>query len=160
MDYSWLKWVHLLSAMTLLITVIGIAFFKLWSDRQDNIREQYVVMRSVVLVDWVITVPAVVIQPVTGIWLALRNGYPLDQGWVPMATVFFFIAVACWLPVVRLQTAMKNQVRAALESGTALSPQYDLYIDRYKNLWTMLGVPASGALLVVFFLMVFGRVDW
>jgi uncharacterized membrane protein len=151
MEYLWLKWIHILSSTILFGTGIGIAFFKLWCDRHGELRAQSVVMRAVVLTDWIFTTPAIVIQAATGVRLAHIAGYPLTQGWVLWSIVLYLFAGACWLPVVWLQIGMRNQVRAALETETVLSAGY----DRYNRVWIALGIPAFSALVVIFWLMVF-----
>jgi hypothetical protein len=39
-----------------------------------------IVNRNVVIADWLFTTPAVIVQPVTGVWLARIAGYPLTTG--------------------------------------------------------------------------------
>jgi len=46
---------------------------------------------------------------------------------------------------------MRHQVEQAVRGGTELPPLY----HRYKRIWFTLGVPAFGALVIVFYLMVF-----
>jgi uncharacterized membrane protein len=151
MTFLWLKWTHILSATLLFGTGIGTAFYKYWADRQRDLTAQLVVMRGVVLADWWVTTPAIVVQLVTGVWMAVLAGYPLQQGWVFWAIVLYLFAGACWLPVVWLQIQMRQQAERALKDGTALPERY----HAYKRIWLALGVPAFTALVVVFYLMVF-----
>ncbi|MBV8703536.1 MAG: DUF2269 family protein, partial [Acetobacteraceae bacterium] len=41
--------------------------------------------RNVVLADWLFTTPAVVVQPVTGAWMARLAGIPFTTGWLALA---------------------------------------------------------------------------
>ena len=151
MSYLWLKWIHILSATLLFGTGLGTAFYKYWADLQGDVRAQCVVLRGVVRADWWVTTPAIIIQPVTGVWMARIAGYSLTDGWVFWAMLLYLLAGACWLPVVWLQLRMRALAEQAVAEGTGLSKRY----HACKRLWFALGVPAFGALLVVYYLMVF-----
>ena len=150
MSYLLVKWLHVLSAAVLLGTGLGIAFFKWQADKQD-VHAQAAVMRTVVLADWLFTAPAVVMQLVTGMALALMAGYPLQRGWVLWALLLYGLAGACWLPVLWLQWRMRDLAVAAAESGSELPLRY----ARYRRLWIFLGVPAFSAVIAIYYLMVF-----
>lgn len=151
MEFLWLKWLHILSATVLFGTGLGIAFFKWSADRSGDVGAIAVVMRRVVLADWLFTTTSVIVQPLTGVWLALLAGYPLTRGWVAWSLALYALAGLCWLPVVWLQLRMRDMaVRAAAEGG-ALPARY----HRYARIWFWLGIPAFAALIVVYYLMVF-----
>ncbi|WP_286717473.1 DUF2269 family protein, partial [Thalassolituus sp. UBA2009] len=65
-DYFLLKTLHILSAVVLMGTGSGIAFFMLMavlSRSQETIRN---VSRIVILADWLFTAPAVLVQLISG----------------------------------------------------------------------------------------------
>ena len=147
----WIKWLHILSATVLFGTGIGTAFFKWMTDRSGDVRAIRVVTERVVLADWMFTAPTGILQPTTGIALAVLAGYPLFSGWVIYALLLYALAGACWLVVVWLQLRMRDLARLADDGNTPLPPQY----WRYARVWFWLGVPAFCALLAVYWLMVF-----
>ena len=147
----WIKWLHILSATVLFGTGIGTAFFKWITDRSGDVRAIRVVTERVVLADWMFTAPTGILQPTTGIALAVLAGYPLFSGWVIYALLLYALAGACWLVVVWLQLRMRDLARLADDGNTPLPPQY----WRYARVWFWLGVPAFCALLAVYWLMVF-----
>lgn len=151
MEYLWLKWLHILSATVLFGTGLGIAFFKWSVDRSGDVRAIAVVMRRVVLADWLFTTTTVIVQPLTGVWLALLAGYPLTSGWVAWSLGLYLLAGLCWLPVVWLQLRMRDMAVRAAADGGELPTRY----HRYARIWFWLGIPAFAALIVVFYLMVF-----
>ncbi|MGE0385178.1 MAG: DUF2269 family protein [Gammaproteobacteria bacterium] len=151
MEYLWLKWLHILSATFLFGTGIGTAFYKWRADADADPVAQAAVMRAVVLADWVFTTPAIVVQPLTGLRMAWLAGYPIDRGWVAWALGLYLLAGACWLPVVWLQIRMREMAVQAARDRTPLPARY----DAYRRTWFALGVPAFGALVLVFWLMVF-----
>lgn len=152
--YLLLKWLHIMSATLMFGTGLGSAFYKWSADRSGDVRAIAVVMERVVLADWLFTTPTVLIQPVTGLWMAQLAGYPLASGWVAWALALYLLAGACWLPVVWQQIRMRDMARQAAASGAALPASY----ARLCRQWLWLGVIAFSALVGVYFLMVFKQV--
>ncbi len=156
MEYLILKWVHILSATLLFGTGLGSAFYKFMTDRSGNLRAIAETNRIVVRADWLFTTPSVIVQPVTGIWLALAIGYPLTSSWLVLAMVLYVIAGLCWLPVVYLQIRMRDIARIAVEEGGALDARY----AQFARIWFWLGVPAFSAIVVIYYLMIFKPTVW
>jgi uncharacterized membrane protein len=73
-SYFVLKALHIISAAVLFGTGLGIAFFKWVADRTGNAVAIRVVSEKVVLADWLFTLPAIVVQAVTGLALARMLG--------------------------------------------------------------------------------------
>lgn len=151
MDASTLKLIHILSAILLFGTGLGTAFHGMASNLSKDVRAIAVANRNVVLADWLFTTPTVVIQPATGIWLALEQGWPLSSGWIVATLALYALAGVCWLPVVWLQIRMRRMAEQAAAAGAALPPEY----SRYFRLWFALGWPAFAAMVAIVALMVF-----
>ena len=151
MSYLLLKYIHILSSTLLFGTGLGTAFHGFLAFRTKNPQVVAAVGRSVVLADWLFTAPAVVIQPVTGITMALLAGVPLMHGWLALSIALYILVGVCWLPVVWLQIQLRRIAGACLQNGDSLPPLY----FRYLRLWFMLGWPAFTAILAIFYLMVF-----
>lgn len=149
-EYLVVKWLHVLSSTILFGTGIGSAFYMLFASLNRDARVAYFVVRHVVIADWAFTATAVVVQPLTGWYLAARAGIPLTTPWLAWSIVLYFIAGACWLPVVWMQLQMREMARAAVERGTALPLRYFAFF----RVWVLLGIPAFASLVVVFYLMV------
>ena len=148
--YMIVKTLHVISATILFGTGIGIAFFKWIVDRSGDVASIRVVAERVVIADWVFTAPAVVVQMISGLYLALTAGFSMTHGWLACAIVLFLVAGACWIPVVVLQIRLRDLARHAHESGQPLP-------DRYRSMsriWFWLGMPAFGSLVVIYWLMV------
>ncbi len=146
-----LKTVHVLSAIVLFGTGMGTAFQSLMSSLSGDVRAIAVSTRNVVLADWLFTTPAVVVQPVTGVWLAKLEGFSLGEGWILASFALYAVAAACWLPVVWLQYRMRALAGEAAGAGASLPPRYGLFF----RAWWMLGVPAFSAMMTIVALMVF-----
>ncbi|MDB5581186.1 MAG: hypothetical protein JWR80_6362 [Bradyrhizobium sp.] len=143
------KWIHILSSTFLFGTGIGSAFYMLTVSLTRDWRAIALVARYVVIADWLFTTPAIVVQPLSGLFLARLVGYPLGSSWILWSFLLYLLAGACWLPVVWLQIRMRK-----LAERAQTVPEAALQFDRCLKWWIVLGVPAFVALVAVFYLMV------
>jgi uncharacterized membrane protein len=150
MDYFFLKWLHVIGSTVLLGTGAGIAFFMLMAHRSGDVRVIAGVARIVVIADYVFTTTAVIAQPVTGVLLAKVTGYELTEGWILLSIGLYLLTGAFWLPVVWMQSRMRNLAVAAADSGEALPAAYHRLFRR----WFAFGFPAFTAVLAIFWLMI------
>jgi uncharacterized membrane protein len=148
--YFLLKWLHVIGATVLLGTGAGIAFFMLMAHRSGDVRLVAGVARIVVLADYVFTATAVVAQPVTGVLLARWVGYSLTEGWIAVSIALYLITGAFWLPVVWMQSRMRDLAAAAASAGNPLPEEYHKLFRR----WFAFGFPAFTAVLAIFWLMI------
>ena len=148
--YLLVKTLHILSSTILFGTGIGFAYFFLRSHCSKNLHGKYFASHNTVIADYLFTLPAVIIQPLSGLWLVKHGGFNWLDAWLVTSYVLFAVATACWLPVVWIQIQMKNLVSNSLQQGTELPESY----TRLFRLWMALGIPAFLALITVFFLMV------
>lgn len=147
--YLTIKWIHILSSVVLVGTGFGSAYYMFFANRSANLAAQAVVARLVVRADWWFTSPTIAIQLGTGLLLAHMAGWSLFTPWLGVSIVLFFLAGACWLPVVWLQIRMAAMAQRAFYEGTELPALY----RRYARWWEILGYPAFVAMLVVYYLM-------
>lgn len=148
--YYLLKWLHVIGATVLLGTGAGIAFFMLMAHRTGDVRVIAGVSRIVVTADYVFTATAVVAQPVTGVLLARWVGYELTEGWILASIALYLLTGAFWLPVVWMQSRIRNLAVAAAAAGEALPDEYRRLFRR----WFAFGFPAFTAVLAIFWLMI------
>ncbi|HET9643421.1 MAG TPA: DUF2269 domain-containing protein [Burkholderiaceae bacterium] len=87
---------------------------------------------------------------VSGLCMAPLAGYSLTSRWLLWSIVLYFVAGACWLPVVWLQIRMRRLALGAAERREPLPREY----THMLRIWTALGVPALLALVAVFYLIV------
>ncbi|MFA7264569.1 MAG: DUF2269 domain-containing protein [Caulobacter sp.] len=148
--YETIKLIHILSAAVLLGTGAGIAFFMVAAHRTGRPDVIAATARMVVLADFVFTAPAVVLQPLSGVALVHVQGYGLSEPWLLAAYGLYLLIGACWLPVVAIQLRIRRLAEAASAAGAPLPAAY----RRLFRLWFILGWPAFGGVLGVYWLMV------
>jgi uncharacterized membrane protein len=149
MAYEVGKWLHILSSTVLFGTGLGSAYYMFFTCLRGDPPTVAAVARLVVIADWVFTATTIVIQPLTGFYLAHLAGLPLTSRWIVWSVVLYFVAGACWLPVVVIQIRMRRLAEQAVAASAPLPPAF----RRLFAWWTALGVPAFFSLVVVFFLM-------
>lgn len=145
-----LKLLHILGAAVLFGTGLGIAFFMFWADRSGDIGTIVATARTVVAADFLFTATAVVLQPVTGVSLALVQGYALTEDWIVASLALYVMVGICWLPVVRLQMQMRNLAEAAQREDHKLPAGY----HQKMRLWFWLGWPAFFGVMAIYWLMI------
>jgi uncharacterized membrane protein len=145
------KYAHIVGATLLFGTGLGTAFHFWMAHLTGEPRTIAAAGRSTILADWLFTAPAVVLQPITGALLMREVGWTLGDFWIATSFGLYVFTGACWIPVVWLQMRMTRLARAAAAAGTPLPDSY----RRFARLWFCLGWPAFGAVLAIFFLMIF-----
>lgn len=150
MDYLLIKWLHILSSVLLVGTGFGSAFYMFFANRQSDVRTRAVVARLVVRADTWFTTPAVIFQPLSGMWLMHTAGWSWQTPWILAAITLYALAGACWLPVVWLQIRMARIAKVCAATQKPLPPEY-VRLARY---WEWLGYPAFISMLAVYYLMV------
>ena len=148
--FDLLRWLHIIGATVLLGTGAGIGFFMLSSHRSGN--PQFIAQTAavVVIADYYFTTSAVILQPITGVLLALQMGWPLTQGWLMGSIILYFLTGVFWLPVIQIQIKMRDLARHAAADNTALPDQYHRLFKR----WVILCIPAFVTVLAILWLMV------
>jgi uncharacterized membrane protein len=103
-----------------------------------------------VLADYLFTLTAGILQPITGLALAHAAGYPLTSWWIVASAALYVIAGACWVPVVFLQLRMRRIAESCEREARLPGEEF----ARLARRWFVLGWPAFIALLAVFWLMI------
>jgi uncharacterized membrane protein len=150
MEYLVAKWLHILSSTLLFGTGLGSAFYMFFASRSRDPHVAAVVVKYVVIADWLFTTPTIIFQPLSGFFMLHLMGLPITTSWVLWSLLLYCLAGAAWLPVVWMQIRMRDMARQASLRSEPLPPRYWSYLKR----WIALGIVAFCALIVVFYLMV------
>ncbi len=153
--YLWIKTFHVITATILLGMGFGSAFFKLQVDRTGDLSAIVFASKTVVVLDWIFTAPAIVLQLVTGLMMVWLGGYSLTEAWLQFALGFFILTGFCWLPAVYIQLRCREMAVQASLAGTPLPPEY----HRLSCIWFWLGVVGFTAVWIIVGLMVM-KPEW
>jgi uncharacterized membrane protein len=145
-----IEYLHVLGAIVILGTGTGIAFFMLMAHRAGDAAFIAKTADVVVIADFIFTLSAVLLQPVTGGLLMWLSSTSLTEGWLMTSLVLYALAGVFWVPVVFMQIEMRNLARAAAASGAPLPPRYFTLFRR----WLLFGIPGFGSVMAILWLMI------
>jgi|GEM_PF-1430882 len=148
--YLLVKYLHVLSAILLLGTAIGSTFYVACANRWGDVATRAFVTRLVIVADLVFTVPAIVLQPVTGAWLAKTAGWGMQAGWLRGALLLYLLVGVFWTPKFLMQIRMYKLAHAATHAGARLPPAH----SRWARLWAWLSYPSFAGAFAILYLMV------
>jgi uncharacterized membrane protein len=149
-SYLVVKYLHVLGAIVVLGTGLGIAYFMLMAHRSGDAAFVARTAEVAVIADWIFTATAVAAQPLTGFELMRMTGISPMRGWIAVSLVLYGVAGAAWVPVVGIQIGLRDLAREAVRSGVPLP-------ERYRELfrtWMLLGIPGFASVLAIVWLMV------
>ncbi len=145
-----LRWAHIMGATVLMGTGAGIAFFMVMAQRSRDPALIAHVAGTVVIADTLFTATAAIVQPITGVLLALETGWDLTENWILTAIGLYIVVGVFWLPVVWIQIQLRNLARVAEAENAPLPPHY----HRLYRIWFAFGFPAFAAMLAIFWVMI------
>ncbi|HKU06279.1 MAG TPA: DUF2269 domain-containing protein [Bradyrhizobium sp.] len=150
MLYLAIEYVHVLGAVVILGTGTGIAFFMLMAHRSADAAFIAKTAEVVVIADFIFTLSAVLLQPVTGGLLMWLSSTSITEGWLLTSLALYAIAGVFWVPVVFMQMEMRDLARKAVADGGPLPPRYDTLFRR----WFLCGIPGFGSVMAILWLMI------
>ena len=150
MLYLAIEYLHVLGAIAILGTGTGIAFFMLMAHRSRDAAFIARTAEVVVIADFIFTLSAVLLQPVTGALLMWLSSTSIAEGWLTASLVLYAVAGLFWVPVVFMQIEMRDLARAAVLAGTPLPPRYFTLFRR----WFLFGIPGFGSVMAILWLMI------
>lgn len=148
--YFLVKTLHIISATIVFGTGIGIANFMFFGHRSGVPVERALAARMTVKADFLFTLPSVIVQPLSGAWLIWQGGFLWGDYWLVVTYGLYLLAAICWVPVVFIQIRMKAMLEGQLRGEGFDEAAY----NRLFRAWFILGWPAFGGLVVIFWLMV------
>lgn len=141
--YLTLKTLHVLSAMVVFGTGVGIAWYALRGWLSGDRRIVRWISAETVTADWLFTTSAIVALLGSAAGMLAINPVWLQQTWLQLAMVLTGIVFLLWLPVVFLQYRLRQHAREDRESE----------IHRTMKIWCTLGVAAFPLMIGIVFLM-------
>jgi uncharacterized membrane protein len=150
MLYLFIEYLHVLGAIVILGTGTGIAFFMLMAHRSRDAAFIARTAEVVVIADFIFTLSAVTLQPVTGGLLMWMSSTAITEGWLLTSLVLYAIAGVFWVPVIFMQREMRDLARIAAASDAPLPPRYFTLFRR----WFLFGIPGFGSVMAILWLMI------
>jgi uncharacterized membrane protein len=150
MDYAFIKFLHVMSAVVMLGMGAGLAFFLFRAQRNGDPKTLLFALDNVVLGDCLFTAPSILVLLGTGHFM-LRNGpHSVREPWMIASLALLMLAGLCWLAGVYVQWRMRSGVRESVQQGGVLPLKHAVY----SRVWLALGVIAFPAAVAILILMV------
>lgn len=144
------KLLHVLSATLFFGGGLLIAWHKLRADRTGDPKIVAWAQREIVRADAVFTIPAGLLLPVTGAWLAWQYSLPWTSGFVAWGIGCYAVTGLLWLPAAFLQVRMRRLADEAAATNGPLPAAF----HRANRWWVALGVPAFALAVFTVWIMV------
>jgi len=148
--YLTLRVVHIMSATLLFGSVVIMAFLMWRAHKSDDVGLMAGTTGFIVLANWVLVLPAAVIQPLTGAILVYAAGYDSFGGWIAIALAAFTIVLGLWIFIFRLQVNIRDMTSDTLYNDAPL-----IGYQRTARLCLMLHWPLILVYFIVFGLMIY-----
>jgi uncharacterized membrane protein len=148
--YFIVKYLHVLGAIVILGTGIGIAFFMLMAHRSRDAAFIAATAATAVIADMLFTLTAVLLQPLTGAVLMALSATALAERWLVASLGLYAVAGLFWIPVIFMQIEMRDLARAAMTQRAPLPPRYLALFRR----WFLFGIPGFGSVMIILWLMI------
>lgn len=148
--YFLIKYLHVLGAIVILGTGIGIAFFMLMAHLSGDKTFIARTAATVVIADIVFTLSAVILQPISGGILMVLSGTSLAEPWLLASIALYALAGLFWIPVIFMQIEMRDLARAAAAESRPLPKRYFEVFRR----WFAFGIPGFGSVMVILWMMI------
>lgn len=148
--YFLAKYLHVLGAIVILGTGIGIAFFMLMAHRTGDAAFIARTATTVVIADMLFTASAVILQPITGLALMTLSSTSLAEQWLVTSLALYVVAGMFWIPVIFMQIEMRDLARRAATDASPLPPRYFTLFRR----WFLFGIPGFGSVMAILWLMI------
>jgi uncharacterized membrane protein len=148
--YFIVKYLHVLGAIVILGTGIGIAFFMLMAHQSRDVAFIARTAATVVIADMLFTLTAVVLQPLTGGLLMALSGTTLAERWLVSSLGLYAVAGLFWIPVIFMQIEMRDLARKAHARQQPLPPRY---FELFRR-WFLFGIPGFGSVMIILWLMI------
>jgi len=148
--YFLIKYLHVLGAIVILGTGIGIAFFMLMAHLSGDKAFIARTAATVVMADIVFILSAVVLQPVSGGILMALSGTSITEHWLLASIGLYAVAGLFWIPVIFMQIEMRDLARAAAVESRPLPKRYFQVFRR----WFAFGIPGFGSVMVILWMMI------
>jgi uncharacterized membrane protein len=152
MLYLLVKSLHVLSVVLFLGNIITGVFWKMHADQSGSLAVRAQMLAGIIRSDRLFTLPAVGLIIVTGVLAALLAHMPmLRTAWIAWGLGLFLLSGMVFSMRVG---PLQKKLLANVEAGMAGHWDQEAY-EKLSRAWQFWGAVATGAPLIVVFLMVF-----
>ncbi|WP_334079003.1 DUF2269 domain-containing protein [Microbulbifer sp. M83] len=146
--YLVFKALHVLGAMVVFGTGIGIAWYALRGWRTGDIHIMQWISAETVAADWIFTAAAILLLLGSASGMLYASPTLLEMPWLRLSAFLTFLVFCLWVPVVFIQYNIRRRLRTAPAREAAPG------IRRLLVCWYLLGALVLPLMVAIVFLMV------
>ncbi len=145
-----IKFVHMTAMAVMFGTWITLALFMLYAYRSGNTSVVALTAVFVVRTELILMIPAIAVQPMAGIPLAIAIGARLDEYWLELSEAIYAAVVAAWLANLIIELRIRKITQQAALDGVKLP---DAYRGLFR-LWSAVTLAGLAGMIAIMALMI------
>jgi uncharacterized membrane protein len=145
-----IKFVHMTAMAVMFGTWISLALFMLYAYRSGNTSVVALTAVFVVRTELFLMIPAIAVQPMAGIPLAIAIGARLDEYWLELSEAIYAAVVAAWLANLIIELRIRKITQQAAIDAVKLP---DAYRQLFR-LWSAVMLAGLAGMIAIMALMI------
>jgi uncharacterized membrane protein len=145
-----IKLLHMIAMAVMFGTWCCIALFMLHAYRSGNTSVAAVTVLFAVRAELTLMVPAVALQPLAGIPLAVAVGARLDEYWLEISEAIYAAVVAAWLANLVIELRIRKLTQDAAVNSMPLPDAY----RRLFLIWSLITIVGLAGMVAIMALMI------
>lgn len=143
--------IHVFGSVLFLGNIITAAFWKVRADIKKQPLVIHQTVKSLMLADYVFTIPGIILIVISGAMMAARAAIPLHGfNWLTLSLLLFAITGVIWLAIlIPMQRALIRHSAACIDTGH-ISEDY----KRISRWYAAVGIMVTLLPVVVLYLMI------
>jgi uncharacterized membrane protein len=145
-----IKFVHMIAMAVMFGTWLTVALFMLFAYRSRSTPVAAVTAMFAVRAEYMLMIPAIVVQPLAGFPLAAAIGDRFDEYWFEVSVAIYAAVVLAWLANFIIELRIRKVAREAGVNGQPLPDSY----RRMFWLWSVFTLAGLAGMVAIMALMI------
>jgi len=145
-----IKFVHMIAMAVMFGTWLTVALFMLFAYRSRNTPVAAVTAMFAVRAEFMLMIPAIVLQPLAGFPLAVAIGDRMDEFWFEVSVAIYAAVIVAWLANFIIELRIRKVTQEAAVNAKPLPDSY----RRMFRLWSVFTLAGLAGMVAVMALMI------
>ena len=145
-----IKFVHMIAMAVMFGTWLTVALFMLFAYRSRNTPVAAVTAMFAVRAEFMLMIPAIVLQPLAGFPLAVAIGDRMDEFWFEVSVAIYAAVIVAWLANFIIELRIRKVTQEAAVNAKPLPDSY----RRMFRLWSVFTLAGLAGMVAILALMI------
>jgi len=145
-----IKFVHMIAMAVMFGTWLTVALFMLFAYRSRNTPVAAVTAMFAVRAEFMLMIPAIVLQPLAGFPLAVAIGDRMDEFWFEVSVAIYAAVIVAWLANFIIELRIRKVTQEAAVNAKPLPDSY----RRMFRLWSVFTLAGLAGMVAIMALMI------